>query len=370
MQTSEYKDGVYFDLPEEDYHKIPALSASGIKNLLISPVDFWARSWMNPRYNLQEDTEAQITGSAYHKRVLERKDAFYSKYCPEFSGVDLPAKVDELREALRRYGQKTEGNSNDLLARCARFGIKTYPMERAEYMAKNEGKIFLTQDLIESIEISAAMIEKNPKLSRCFSGGYPEVTIIWTEERVINDPEGTEHTVWIRFKARIDYLKTKAIIDLKTFENRAMKAVGRAIYSTMASYKYHIQAVFYLRAVEKAKEFCNHDRFLPSDAHDDQIKVRGSSYPRAEVVKFCEALRQSEDHEFYFVFQQKGIAPFARCFKFPRTTMFGVGTVQIDAAINIYIENYLRFGEEQWIDTSEIEVFEDEGFPVWATSDL
>ena len=34
-------DGFYFDLPEDDYHAIPALSASGIKNLLISNPDFW-----------------------------------------------------------------------------------------------------------------------------------------------------------------------------------------------------------------------------------------------------------------------------------------------------------------------------------------
>ena len=353
MQIPQYEDGVYFNLPENDYHRIAALSASGIKNLLISPVDFWARSWMNPRNNNNEDditdSDAKIIGSAYHKRVLEGRDKFYSQYAPAFDGGDLPARVDDLRAALKKFGQKTEGNGSDLVARCARLGISTYATARADYMAHNDGKIFLTQDLIDSIEISAAMIEKNPVLCRCFQGGFPEVTVIWTENRVVINTDGSEKIFRIRFKARFDYLKSRALIDLKTFENRAMKAVDRAVYTTMASYNYHSQAVFYLRAVEMAKKLAHW--------HGCTIEQR-------------KAICATEEHEFYFVFQQKGIAPFARGYKFPRTTMFSVGNVQIDAGINTYIENLEKFGEDQWIDCSDIGTLDDEGFPVWATSDL
>ena len=388
---TKYEDGVYFNMPEAEYHKIPALSASGIKNLLISPVDFWARSWMNPRYQFEEDTDAQIVGTAYHKRICEGRDLFYSHYAPTFTGEDLPARVDDLRAALKSWGHKTDGNSNDLIARCARLGIATYATARADYMAKNDGKTFVSADLIDSIEISAAMIEMHPVLSKCFKGGYPEVTVIWTEEHTIErapteeeiaaaqnedlmsvlsaQPMPTEK-IKIRFKARFDYLKPRAVVDLKTFENRGNKSVDRAIYGTIASYKYHIQATFYLRAVQKAQKFCEHDRLLPPDAPKEEIRVFGNSHPRNEIIAFCEKLRQTEEHDFYFVFQQKGIAPFARGYKFPRTTMWSVGNAQIDAAIRLYKDCLQKFGEGQWVDDAQIEELADEGFPVWASTDL
>lgn len=357
MQIQEYEDGVYFNLPEADYHRIPALSASGVKNLLISPVDFWARSWMNPRNNDGEDdvtdSDAKIIGSAYHKRVLEGRDLFYQHYAPVFENdaEASPSKVDELRLILKNHRLPTGGSKDELIARISSKlpGIRLAAVERAEYYAKHDGKIFLTQDLIESIEISAAMIEKNPVLSRCFQGGFPEVTVLWTVEHKVMHPNGAWTIYKVRFKSRFDYLKAKAIIDLKTFENRAMKSVDKSIYGEIAKYKYHIQAVLYMRAIEAAKKLAHW--------HGCTIEQR-------------KAIEATKEHEFFFVFQQKGIAPFARGFKFPRTTMWSVGGVMIDGAIGIYIDNLERFGAEQWIDTAEIETLEDEGFPVWATSDL
>lgn len=352
MQTPQYEDGVYFDLPEHDYHRIAALSSTGIKNLLISPVDFWARSWMNPRYS-HEETDAQEAGSAYHRRVLEGSEVFYQHYAPTFGTNGLPETADQLRLALKRSGHDQSGKKQDLIARCERFGIPTFDVQSVEYYAEHEGKIFLPLDLVESIEISAAMIEKSPYMSRFFKGGYPEITILWTHDGV-------------RFKARLDYLKARAVIDLKTFENRGMKSVDKCVYTTMASYKYHIQAVFYLRALDAAKDLIRRELIFSLGE-----KVE---YFRSEDFKkkadFIEKLNETEVHDFYFVFQQKGIAPFARGYKFPRTTMWSVGGVQIDAGIQTYKENLEKFGNEQWIDCSEIETLEDEGFPVWATSDL
>ena len=62
----------------------------------------------------------------------------------------------------------------------------------------------------------------------------------------------------IRFKARFDYLKPKAIVDLKTFGNFMNKPIDSAIYSAMASGKYHIQAAFYMRAFQAARSHSPH----------------------------------------------------------------------------------------------------------------
>lgn len=353
MQQNQYSDGVYFDMPDDEYHRIPALSSSGCKNLLISPVDFWARSWMNPKSQDEDDvtdSNAKMLGRAYDKRITEGKDRFYKHYAPLFDAEDLPESSAELRAALKEIGESTGGDKVDLIARCAANGIDTAAAKSPEYYNDHSGKIFLPTHVIEDIEYSAAMIEMSPKLNRCFTGGYAQVVIIWTEKG-------------IRFKARLDYMKAKAIIDLKTFENRQMKSVKRAICTAMAQYKYHIQAIFYLRAVEQAK-------ILLKRASESEMTAFSTTYPRAEIVEFCDAFQKCKEHEFFFVFQQKGIAPFARLFRFPRYNMFSIGQIQIEAAVEIYRINQEKFGEGRWVDDEDCEDFEDDDFPIYATTDL
>lgn len=369
MQDTQYQDGVYFDMPETDYHRIPALSASGIKNLLISPVDFHARSWMNPAAQNEEDTDAQIIGTAYHKRVCEGHDRFYKTYARAYSAQREEFAVEtmeQMRDALRKKGKKTDGVKTDLIARCERSGIPTGAVKRANYYEENEGKVFLSSDMIDSIEMSAAMIEKHPKLSKCFQGGFPEVTIIWTEEHQIVRPSGEIVKFILRFKARIDYLKLRALIDLKTFENRGMKAVEKAIVTTIASYKYHIQATFYMRAAEQAKKLMRDGKiFYEKYIEEVHQRARGDA-----IAEFCKNFVKTDEHDFYFVFQQKGIAPFARGFKFPRTSMFSIANLLIDGAIETYKQCTDLFGMLPWIDTADIETLEDEQFPAWAATDF
>jgi hypothetical protein len=200
------------------------------------------------------------------------------------------------------------------------------------------GKTSLNQGLIDRIEIAAAMIEKHPELSKCFAGGYPEVTVIWEEKGVF-------------FKSRIDYLKPRAMIDLKTFENTMDKPVDNAIYYSMASQKYHIQAAFYMgHAAPRAVEFARKGRVFGYATKD-----------------FISKLAQTQEHDFYFVFQQKGIAPVARGKKFPRGLMYGCGDQAIEDAVKKYKECLALYGTGPWVDPTPIDEFEDSRFPVFAT---
>ena len=54
--------------------------------------------------------------------------------------------------------------------------------------------------------------------ARAMTGGYSEVSIFWI------DPGSG-----VRLKARLDYLKVKAIVDLKTFSNSLGKPVRRRL---------------------------------------------------------------------------------------------------------------------------------------------
>jgi hypothetical protein len=332
------EDGVYFQLPESEYHALPALSASGIKNLLISNPDFWFRSPFNPNRR-DESTDAMTIGKAFHKRILEGRDSFYKNYAASFEApADCLRTRDDIIECLEANGfaVKKTAKKDELLAqlRGTTINVDVLDWLRDAYQTEHNGKEFLSPDLLTSIETSAAMIEMNPQLSKCFSGGYPEVSVVWTEDGV-------------RFKARIDYLKPKAIIDLKTFGNFLNKPIDSAIYSAMASGKYHIQAAFYLRAAEMAKRLphwhgCNAD--------------------------FRQRFFECAEHEFFFVFQAKGIAPLARGKKFLRGSLWSCGEVAIDEAVRRYKGCMEVYGpDEPWIDATPIDEFDDSLFPAYTT---
>src|SRR5688572_20460520 len=90
---AKFTPGVHFGLPEDAYHATEALSASGIQHLRASPLDFWARSWMAPADDDEEsaeDTFAKILGSAYHKRIVEGREAFARCYAPSITVKDCP----------------------------------------------------------------------------------------------------------------------------------------------------------------------------------------------------------------------------------------------------------------------------------------
>ena len=52
------KDGIYFNLPEAEYHALPRLSASEIKEILVSLATYWANS---SRSNLTCRRRLEIT---------------------------------------------------------------------------------------------------------------------------------------------------------------------------------------------------------------------------------------------------------------------------------------------------------------------
>lgn len=354
-------DGIYFGMDEDFYHALPMLNASGMKDLLISPMDFWARSWMNPDKEENETSVSESTqmtrtiGKAYHKRILEGRIAFYKRYCEEFvPPKDCLRSIDDMKKALLEAGitSKSAWKKPDYVMACRATipQAPIYEVEKERYDKEHEGMEALDQRLIRKIEIAAAMIEKHPHLAKCFMGGLPEVTIIWTET---HDFQGEKFQV--RFKARFDYLKPTVIADLKTFANKMNKPIDMALYSAMAQGKYHIQACHYMHAGEVAVRF----------AQERRIHIMSPDiYVPDEWINL---LASAEEQSFVFVFQQKGIAPLARGKWFRKGSMMTCAHVSIDKAIYLFLENRFKFGTDPWIDDEPITDFMDDGFPVYMT---
>ena len=350
----QFEPGVHFGLSDEEYFSVPALSASGMKNLRISPLDFWARSaWLNPNYeDDQEDASdsfARTLGKAYHKRILEGRGAFDACYAPSFdpsAHPDALESADQIKDALRRFKAqgaevKLSGTKAELIERLFELNPLAKVMDevRLDYEGDHNGKIFLPTKTLDKIELAAAMIEKHPDLSKAFTGGMPEVSIFWTCP-----------VIGVNCKARLDYVKPKAIVDLKTVANTQGKPLAIAVAREFASRRYFIQGAHY---DEAAKQIAG---FVKSGA------VHGDCDPA--ILKALEA-----DHEktTLFVFQVKGVAPAAIGRTFPsQGLIFQIAQAEIETLKMQYRTCLETFGTDPWVETSKIEAFADEEVPSWA----
>lgn len=327
--------GIYFNQPFETYVKQRCINAGSMKDILVSPTDYWFRSFMNPLNDeIDEETKAKTEGRAYHKRILEGKNAFYAEYAPDFeyTGTATVLKTTEeisgalaIRSLPTSFKRKAEGIQRLLAADPT---VLIYDVLEQKHREKFGNKEFLSATLVRHIEYANTMIESHPELRTYFIGGYPEVTIIWDDEEL-----------GVRCKMRADYLKVGPVVDLKTFANQMKKNIDKAINYAVASMKYPIQARFYLRGREASREFVAQGKVFGTDNVDK---------------KWLQAFAETPNDEFWYVFQQKGIAPVSKGAKFTlKDSKFSdTAFAQIMDACLTFRRNYEIFGTDPWIDMS------------------
>lgn len=314
---TDFKPGIYHDMPDDEYHAIPALSASGIKQLMISPLDYWySVPWLNPDYE-PNDKAHLVKGSAWHCYVCEGPEAFHDRYALELDPAEYPQAIrtsDEMKAVLRDAGEKVSGSKPVLRERLLRTspGVILWDDLKAEHEAANEGKTFIDRATYDDVVKSAHIIRAHPVLKKCFEGGHAEVTCLWHDEEFD-----------IPCKARFDYLKPRAIIDLKTFANPLGKPLMKAVTGAIASFRYHVQAAWYLRAPLKG------------------------------------------EREFMFLFQGTG-TPNVVPLVFPKTGAWEVANVQIRDAVATYRECMDTFGPDPWLVVPDVMTIQDDDIPPWA----
>ncbi len=351
-------DGVYFGLPDEVYHAQPRLSASGIKNLLVSPMDFWARSWLNPMPKNEDDEPEWATkGKAYHKRICEGREAFYAQYVAELDPKAFPDalfKQAHLKAACKELELKVGGNNDELIERLigAGYAGKIWDILVDEHADANRGKTMLPVDWIYDIELAAACIENSPTLSKCFTGGFSEVSVMWTAE--VERDDGSGELFPVSMKMRCDYLKPAAIVDLKTFANKMSKPIDRAVYFDMAARKYHIQTAVYYAGMLRVKALI------------ESGKVNVVSGPNPTAA-WLEAVAKHEK-QFLFVYQQKGVAPVASGYLMPANLgLISVGNAQVREAQQAFHDHLEHFGTLPWIVDRPLSQIGDNDLPQFAT---
>jgi hypothetical protein len=114
--------GLYFGMSDEIYHRLPAFSNTGIKQMAASPLLFWSKArWMNPDYEERAPKNGEDhfdTGHAYEARILEGKAPFDERFAVELIVAIIQMPSTQPRKsrthsprALRREARTRPRNS-------------------------------------------------------------------------------------------------------------------------------------------------------------------------------------------------------------------------------------------------------------------
>lgn len=340
--------GVYFNLPEAEYHADPAFSNSGCRKMLVSPLTFWINSPMNPDF-VDKATDAMKRGKAMDKLIVEGHDAFDEAYEIAPDKADWPDAIDgqaALKAECKERGLKVGGTIAELCQRLRAEDrdLVLWPDIIADRQARAGEKEIIKPAEFDDFQAAWTCIQAHPSASKAFTGGRPQVSIFWI------DAETSQ-----RCKARLDYLKPRSIVDLKTFSNPFGLPVGKAVANAVANHRYHVQAYAYLEAVEQASVM-----LLDGCPCDDD-----------EAAKAL--LSKGAARHFVFVFLEQGEVPNIVVRELRRSDESGNETLAYGDGRRKWregLENFAHYMETvgpkmPWIDNEPVRPFHDEEFPLY-----
>lgn len=279
-KVGDLPEGLYFGLDEADYHGDVALGSGDVRRLATSPFDFWWASRFNPNRKPEKLTPALFFGRAVHTAVLEGHDKFREMYAPTDYDGGTRAGKDE-RATIEKLG---------MLA-----------IKREEY---------------DQILLAGTMIRANPHLTDAFAGGASEVSVIWTRDG-------------IKRKARLDYLKPRATVDLKSIRNARDIEFQQACIRRFAESRFDAQAAHYSEGREAAVRFIRSGQVFGNSPGYlvDKIKATGSAFA------------------FVYVFLQVEGAPLAMGVTLsPKNPILDAGRTVIERAENNWRTFTEKFG--------------------------
>lgn len=374
-------EGIYFNMPDEVYHSIHACSASGLKKLSVSSMDYWASSVLNlEREDETEKESGKLTprqlGQAYHAYIVEGPVKFHERFVVALdkeavakdaakTGRKLCVTIADIREAIDALGVKPKGTAKDaLIDQLYENDPHAFVWDRmmSDFGKANAGKTFISGKLFRRIAIANAMITGDPQLKDAFTGGHAEVSIFWRCP-ITGCP----------MKARLDYLKMMALVDLKSFSNTMGKPVQRAIDMAISNQKYFIPVVVYLEAIAAAKELVKKHKDKAVRRYQYAMfegnPVFASHPATAEQVEWCWKWAHQPEPQVLFIFQQTGIAPVTR----GRIMGHGTSFMVTDHAVQFLKRKWVKcakaYGVDPWVDFEPVVATVDESL-TWAATDF
>jgi hypothetical protein len=324
MKPEDIKPGIYFGLDETTYHAAPWIGSSSAKKLYACPPDYWYESHMNPLREEDEPTFAQNFGRALHHRILYGAEAFARDYTFMDGTKGDSVSAEDLKTFIKEQGSVPAKLKAD-----------------NEKMLRDMGINLLTEATYEHIMVAAAHITKNPHLAQAFTGGFPEVSVFWHEGEV-------------PCKARFDYLKKRAIVDLKSFRSKErIQTLDRIVLQDLFNYRYDIQVGWYQQGHSQAGALIDAGKVFV---------LPGATAPAEDWLK--DAFR--EPAHWVFVFFRADGMPVAKSYQIPNgSPAHESGRAAMRLALDNYRDNFERFGTDAWVNTDEPFQIAEEDMPKW-----
>jgi len=353
IQKEEYQEGLYFGMPEEEYHKIPYFSRSLADEMIVDVEEFWYKSPMNPDRPQREETEAMKLGTAIHSMILE-PGTFSEKYCKKPVYEDYPNKTilitsDDIKEFLTSIGEKKTGNKPELIERALPYiDPKTYIIwdsHIAEWTQNLDGQRIITGEMAEILEGIKAGIDRRPKIKQLLENTVSEITIIW------RDP-----ITGIMCKCRLDCARPEAIGEVKSFSIKNRKNIYKAMCDSIVYEKYNLQFYVYHIALKIILE---------------KIKARKAGVFGDVNQDWLKEFIKNPDKQFFFIFARTQAPHQCMAIELQESYASGASSnvyytqaeMMWNAAIKLYSECCEKFGVNRWINEKEVETLMDEHVP-------
>lgn len=193
----ELKQGL-FRIPAKEYHALPGLSYTGVKDFLKSPAHYKAAL-----EGEREETAAMAFGSAYHAFLLESA-AFADLYAVR------PAEMS----GRSKDGQAFQAQVEEL------------------------GQQVISNEDMEKINAMANVLWAHPQWKEVSPSSEREIALVWYEKDL---------DIWCR--TRIDLINTvsNVIVDLKTTQDATWREFSKSAYK----WGYHIQVAWTFRGLKE-----------------------------------------------------------------------------------------------------------------------
>ena len=207
-QMPEPKEIMAFD----NYQKIPAINASGLKLMLRSPLHYW-HEYLNPDKPERKPSRELDVGSALHSLVLEEEQIHVVE--PEINKRTKAGKEE--------YAEWLDSLPDDIVI------LRPEDAERVDAM----------YDAVINHDKAIELVRPQAVKTDCLIVPQYEKTVLWDDQET-----------GLHCKARLDctYMTEDHgeifVVDLKTSRDASAEQFARSI----AVYQYELQAAFYRRA--------------------------------------------------------------------------------------------------------------------------
>lgn len=208
-----FKEGVFYDMPADEYHAIEAMSQSGAKEMRRSAAHYrWARD--HPK----EPTETMQIGTLLHTAILE-PDKF------EDQAIVMPENAPRRPTKLQLNAKQPSKETVEAINWWREFD------ERAS------GKIVIDAETRDMLMHMRDAVLRHDGARLLLENAKREVSLFWIDGKYK-----------VPCKARLDAIDEDlfVVVDLKSTNDASAEEFG----TTLANYAYHAQAAHYIGGCE------------------------------------------------------------------------------------------------------------------------